>query len=116
MFDCRNVPSEHGAQGDIGVLPAVVRSWPILEGSKAASCARLVTTLQGVFCANVWSPRGHWEKCRGVWCGSCFDPVNEDGFPIRVPINDGAEAVLVNVKYEGRFMCARNGDYLMTRF
>jgi hypothetical protein len=40
----------------------------------------------------------------------------EDGFPIRVPINDGGEAVLVNVKDEGRFTCARDGDYLMTRF
>jgi hypothetical protein len=39
-----------------------------------------------------------------------------DGFPIRVPINDGAQAVLVDVKDEGRFTCARNGDYLMTRF
>jgi hypothetical protein len=40
----------------------------------------------------------------------------EDGFPIRVPINDGGQAVLVNVLDEGRFTCARDGDYLMTRF
>jgi hypothetical protein len=75
-----------------------------------------VTTLLGIFCANFWSQRGHWKKCRGVWCGSCFESNNEDGFPIRVPINDGTEAVLVNVQDEGRFTCARNGDYLMTRF
>jgi hypothetical protein len=75
-----------------------------------------VTTLQGVFCANFWASRGHWEKCEGVWCGSCFTSPEEDGFPIRVPINDGGDAVLVNVKDEGRFTCARNGDYLMTRF
>ena len=75
-----------------------------------------MTTLLGVFCANYWSRRGHWGKCDGVWCGSCFTSTEEDGFPIRVPINDGGEAVLVNVKDEGRFTCARNGDYLVTRF
>jgi hypothetical protein len=79
-------------------------------------CGRLVTTLQGVLCANVWSKRGHWEKCEGVWCGPCFQLDEEDGFPIGVPINDGGEAVLANALDEGRFTCARNGDHLMTCF
>jgi hypothetical protein len=51
-----------------------------------------------------------------VWCGSCLTSDEDDGFPIRVPIDDGGQAVLVNVKDEGRFTSARNGDYLMTRF
>jgi hypothetical protein len=46
----------------------------------------------------------------------CYLSDEEDGFPIRVPINDDGEAVLVNVKDEGRFTHARNGDYLVTRF
>jgi hypothetical protein len=76
-----------------------------------------VTTLQGVFCANVWSRQtGHWERCKGVWCGECFQSDEEDGVPIGVPTNDGGEAAIVNMSDEGRFTCARNGDYLMTRF
>jgi hypothetical protein len=69
-----------------------------------------------VFCANFWARCGHWRKCSGVWCGACYLSDEEDGFPIRVPINDDGEAVLVNVKDEGRFTHARNGDYLVTRF
>jgi hypothetical protein len=77
----------------------------------------MATTLRGVFCANFWSRRGNWEKCKGVWCGSCFLSGEEDRYPIRVPINDGGEAVLlIDVRDEGRFNRAKDGDYLMTRF
>jgi hypothetical protein len=76
----------------------------------------LVTTLRGVFCANFWSRQGHWEKCKGVWCGSCFLSDEEDGFPIRVPINDGGEAVLIDVQDEGIFTHAQDSDDLMTSF
>jgi hypothetical protein len=69
-----------------------------------------------VFCANFWAKRGHWQKCRGIWCGSCYYSDEQDGFQVHVPINDDGEAVLVNVKDEGRFTHARNADNLVTRF
>jgi hypothetical protein len=73
-------------------------------------------TLQGVFCANFWAKRGHWQKCEGTWCGACFRSEEDEGFRIRVPVNDGGPAVLVNVKDGGRFTAARYGDYLLTHF
>jgi hypothetical protein len=33
--------------------------------------------LKGVFCANFWARRGHWGKCEGIWCGTCF--TSEEG-------------------------------------
>jgi hypothetical protein len=72
--------------------------------------------LQGIFCANFWAKPGHWETCEGAWCGSCFREEEECKFPIRIPINDGGLAVIDDVNDEGRFLTARNGDYLITRF
>jgi hypothetical protein len=55
-------------------------------------------------------------KCEGSWCGSCLRSGEDDGFPIQVPINDGGQAVLIDVKHLDRFMNARNGYYLLIQF
>jgi hypothetical protein len=76
---------------------------------------RKVTSLQGIFCANFWAKRGHWGNVRGPGVDLVLRE-EECKFPIRIPINDGGLAVLDDVKDEGRFLMARNGDYLITRF
>ena len=72
--------------------------------------------LQGIFCANYWAKRGHWERCDGVWCGDCFVPGSEDKFPTRIPLDDGGQPIFLDAKDEGRFVVARAGDHLFTRF
>lgn len=72
--------------------------------------------LQGIFWANFWAKQGHWEKCEGSWCGSCFKEEEDCQFPIQIPINDGGQAVLDDVKDEGMFLMARNGEYHNTWF
>jgi hypothetical protein len=108
LFVC---PSVGTVRGGIEVRPELKE----FSGG-CLRCGKLVTTLRGIFYANFWSKRGHWGKCKGIWCGSCFLSNEDDGFPIRVPINDGGQTVLQNVLDDGRFTCARAGDYLMTRF
>ena len=46
----------------------------------------------------------------------CFLADEEDGFPTCVPINDGGQVVFRDVKDDGRFVNARNGDYSTMRF
>jgi hypothetical protein len=72
--------------------------------------------LQGVFCANYWAKRGHWERCNGIWCGGCFEPAGDDEFPMRIPLDDGGQPIFLDAKDEGRFVVARGGDHLFTRF
>jgi hypothetical protein len=72
--------------------------------------------LQGIFCANYWAKRGHWARCEGVWCGRCFETMADDDFPIRIPLDDGGQPIFLDAKDEGRFVTARDGDHLFTRF
>jgi hypothetical protein len=59
---------------------------------------------------NFWAVRGHWQNVEEFGAGRYFSD-EQDGLQAHVPINDDGEAVLVNVKDEGRFY-ARNADSL----
>jgi hypothetical protein len=72
--------------------------------------------LQGIFCANYWAKRGHWARCEGLWCGSCFETMADEDFPIRIPLDDRGQPIFLDAKDEGRFVTARDGDHLFTRF
>jgi hypothetical protein len=71
--------------------------------------------MQGVYCANAWSKRGHFLPCDGVFHGGCFVASGSLKFPIRVPVDEAGYCV-VKTKDKGRFLAARSGDHLMTEF
>jgi hypothetical protein len=71
--------------------------------------------MQGIYCANAWSKRGHFLPCDGVFHGGCFVASGRVNFPIRVPVDEAGYRV-VKTKDKGRFLAARNGDHLMTEF
>jgi hypothetical protein len=69
----------------------------------------------GLFCGNFSFNRGSWTPCLQVWCAKCYKPLDENEFPIALPMNEDG---LVNEEEvdSGRYRHARNGDNLMTPF
>jgi hypothetical protein len=70
---------------------------------------------RGVFCANLSEGRGHWTKCLGAWCGSCYTATEGDDFPIKTPTDEEGFALLIE-RDKDRFLTARDGDHMMCPF
>ena len=65
-------------------------------------CLRAVSGMQGIYCANAWSGRGHFRCCDGIWHGECFTVDDRVKFPIRMPVDEEGYRI-VKSKDEGRF-------------
>jgi hypothetical protein len=93
-------------------------------------CGKLISHDQGVFCANWWTRRGKWPKCKGVWCGGCYltpdkrisdlgeiTEVSEVAYVFPIRGLDNEDYVIgSDLDEKKRFLSARDGDHLCTRF
>ncbi len=85
------------ALGNLAIVPLVSD----YKGN-CLGCLRAVSGMQGIYCANAWSKRGHFLWYDGIWHGNCFTVGERVKFPIRLPADEeGYRAV--KSKDEGRF-------------
>jgi len=78
-------------------------------------CRRLLMDGGGVFCGNFCYKRGPWKPCQQAWCGPCYTPTDNLGFPIALP-TDEEGVTAMDPDDAKRFLQARNGDILVTLF
>jgi len=79
------------------------------------SCHRIILDGGGIFCANFSKKQGDWIACQKVWCGHCYVPLDDNGFPIAKPVDEDG-VVVSTLEDVRRYVVGQGGDHLVTPY
>eukprot|EP00957_Ditylum_brightwellii_P166830 12697980-Ditylum_brightwellii.AAC.1 len=74
-------------------------------------CGKRTMALQGIFCANFVSLKGHFEPCQKTWCAGCYKMKVNSIFPWVLPTND--EGIVFKQRRDpNKCLISCKGDWL----